>query len=143
MNAIVQEVQEETEYELKEAALPPRILVVDDDTLIREFNSLLLRNSGYEVDVAEDGLAGWNALQESRYDLVMTDHEMPSMTGMELIERIRSAGIQIPVILSSGSIDLDELEPEQKERITALLPKPFSFSQLLETVARLLSVSAV
>lgn len=66
-----------------------RILVVDDSITVREVERKLLETSGYEVEVAVDGMDGWNALRESEYELVITDIDMPRMDGIELVKMIR------------------------------------------------------
>lgn len=66
-----------------------RILVVDDSITVREVERKLLENSGYEVEVAVDGMDGWNALRESEFELVITDIDMPRMDGIELVKMIR------------------------------------------------------
>ncbi|QJD29338.1 hybrid sensor histidine kinase/response regulator [Methylococcus geothermalis] len=67
-----------------------RILVVDDSITVRELERRLLEHHGYEVDVAVDGMEGWNALGLGRYDLVVSDVDMPRMNGIELVRRIRA-----------------------------------------------------
>jgi two-component system sensor histidine kinase and response regulator WspE len=67
-----------------------RVLVVDDSLTVRELERKLLSNSGYEVEVAVDGLDGWNALQNGRFNLVLTDVDMPRMDGIELITLINN-----------------------------------------------------
>jgi two-component system sensor histidine kinase and response regulator WspE len=67
-----------------------RILVVDDSITVREVQRSLLQNRGYEVEVAVDGMDGWNALRASRYDLTITDVDMPRMTGIELVSKIKA-----------------------------------------------------
>lgn len=80
-----------------------RVLVVDDSLTVREVERRLLENSGYEVAVAVDGVDGWNMLQHKRFDLVISDIDMPRMNGIELIKKIK--GDQkfkdIPVIIVS------------------------------------------
>src|SRR3569832_165380 len=66
-----------------------RILVVDDSITVREVERKLLETSGYEVEVAVDGMDGWNALRESEVELVITDIDMPRMDGIELVRMIR------------------------------------------------------
>lgn len=66
-----------------------RILVVDDSITVREVERKLLTASGYLVDVAVDGMDGWNALREGNYDLVISDIDMPRMDGIELVRMIR------------------------------------------------------
>jgi two-component system sensor histidine kinase and response regulator WspE len=67
-----------------------RILVVDDSITVREAEKALLKNRGYEVDVAVDGMDGWNALRAAHYDLAVTDVDMPRMTGIELVSKIKA-----------------------------------------------------
>lgn len=80
-----------------------RILVIDDSITVRELERKLLENRGYEVEVAVDGMDGWNALHSSTYDLVITDVDMPRMTGLELVRLIKQ-DLQLqslPVIIIS------------------------------------------
>jgi two-component system sensor histidine kinase and response regulator WspE len=67
-----------------------RILVVDDSITVREAERALLQNRGYDVAVAVDGMDGWNALREGSYDLAVTDVDMPRMTGIELVTKIKA-----------------------------------------------------
>jgi two-component system, chemotaxis family, sensor histidine kinase and response regulator WspE len=67
-----------------------RILVVDDSITVREAERSLLRNRGYDVEVAVDGMDGWNALRAGHYDLTVTDVDMPRMTGIELVTKIKA-----------------------------------------------------
>ena len=119
--------------------LPQRILVVDDDTAIRQLNSEVLIGSGYRVDTAEDGDAGWKVLHAVRYDpdsydLLITDNNRPKVSGVELIEKLRSARMTVPVIMLSGA------SPTNTDRLqlAAILPKPFSPDQLVQTVKEVL-----
>jgi two-component system sensor histidine kinase and response regulator WspE len=80
-----------------------RVLVVDDSITVRELERKLLQNHGYIVDVAVDGVEGWNALRASPYDLVISDIDMPRMNGIDLIKQIKrhSRFQSIPVIVVS------------------------------------------
>jgi DNA-binding response OmpR family regulator len=111
-----------------------RILVVDDDDDIRRFNAEALTSSGYHVEAAVDGTAGWEALNASPYDLLITDNNMPNLTGIELIKKLNAARMPVPVILASGVP-----HPEESElRLAATLPKPFTLDELLGTVEKVL-----
>lgn len=66
-----------------------RILVVDDSFTVRELERKLLSSHGYAVDIAVDGIDGWNALRATQYDLVVTDVDMPRMDGITLTKKIR------------------------------------------------------
>lgn len=71
------------------AAVHKRVLVVDDSLTVRELERKLLVGRGYEVDIAVDGMDGWNAVRTNRYDLVITDIDMPRMDGFELVSLIK------------------------------------------------------
>lgn len=66
------------------------ILVVDDSITVREIECRLLRNHGYEVETAVNGMDGWNAVRMGHYDLVITDIDMPRMNGIEFVQLIKS-----------------------------------------------------
>lgn len=114
------------------------VLVLDDDTAILEITALFLAHSGYLVDTAGDGEQGWEALQSGNYDLLVTDHEMPRLTGLQLVKRLRGAGLVLPVILASGSSELREAWDDRHLALTAVLLKPFPFSDLIAIARRAL-----
>ncbi len=66
-----------------------RVLVVDDSLTVRELERKLLSSRGYEVEVAVDGMDGWNAVRSGRFNLIVTDIDMPRMDGIELVNLIR------------------------------------------------------
>jgi two-component system sensor histidine kinase and response regulator WspE len=66
-----------------------RVLVVDDSLTVRELERKLLTQAGYEVEIAVDGVDGWNALRSGEFDLVVTDIDMPRMDGIELVRMIK------------------------------------------------------
>ena len=80
-----------------------RILVVDDSITVREVERRILENHGYDVEVAVDGMDGWNAVQVGHYDLVISDVDMPRMNGIELVSQIkRSPHLRsLPVMIVS------------------------------------------
>ena len=73
----------------EEDGVRKRILVVDDSITVREVERKLLENHGYHVEVAVDGMDGWNAVRSATYDLVVSDVDMPRMTGIELVNSIK------------------------------------------------------
>jgi len=80
-----------------------RILVVDDSITVRELERQLLQARGYTVDVAVDGMDGWNAIRSGSYDLVVTDVDMPRMDGIGLVALLKAdpARKEIPVVIVS------------------------------------------
>jgi two-component system sensor histidine kinase and response regulator WspE len=82
---------------------PKRVLIVDDSITVRELERQLLENHGYTVDVAVDGVDGWNAVRSAHYDLVVSDIDMPRMDGIQLVQHIKDdARLKaIPVVIVS------------------------------------------
>ena len=133
-------------YNEENATAPPygqahparRILVVEDDEAIRRFSTRELSRSGYQVDAAEDGAVAWDTLQLHDYDLVVTDNNMPKVTGVGLLKMLRAARMDVPVIMVSGAVPTEELNRYPSLRLAATLSKPFSDSELLLTVRKVL-----
>jgi two-component system, chemotaxis family, chemotaxis protein CheY len=115
-----------------------RILVVDDDEAMRHFNAEVLGSSGYKVDAAADGTIAWDVLQFNDYDLLLTDHKMPKMTGVELLKKLHGARMAVPVIMVSGTMPTMELNRHPWLQIDATLLKPYTCDQLLTTVRKVL-----
>ena len=69
---------------------PHRILVADEDSDLRQMYAEALAGLGYYIDAAQDGAAAWEALRDNRYHLLITEHEMPNLTGGELVKMRRS-----------------------------------------------------
>ena len=118
--------------------LRPRILVADDEPNFLGVTVTTLRHAGYQVDMAEDGVLAWDALKANSYDLLITDHNMPMMTGLTLLKRIRAARLAVPAILMSGDPPWAELRRNPALRIAAILLKPFSLGELSATVNQVL-----
>jgi two-component system, chemotaxis family, sensor histidine kinase and response regulator WspE len=80
-----------------------RVLVVDDSLTVREMERKLLENNGYQVEIAVNGMDGWNAARSSHFDLVVTDVDMPRMTGIEFTSLMRQHPKlkSIPVVIVS------------------------------------------
>jgi DNA-binding response OmpR family regulator len=119
-----------------------RILVVDDDSDARELNAELLTRSGYHVATAADGVDAWRALHEDHYDLLITDVQMPWVSGLELIRKLRAEAMFLPVILASGLPPVDEWFRVPGLRIQAVVTKPCPLTVLLETVRKVLCQAA-
>jgi len=118
-----------------------RILVVDDDISICRFNTEALSRSGYGVDVAADGAAAWQALETDNYDLLITDNNMPKISGVELLKRLRAARMALPVIMVSGTIPTEELNRHPGLQLEATLLKPYTMEELIGTVESVLQAT--
>ena len=115
-----------------------RILLVDDEPLVRETMSELLGLHGAEVGLAVDGEDGFRAWQQGAFDLLITDQRMPRCTGLELVARIRALGSPIPVLIVSGYGLEGMREVQDQDPRLRILGKPFATPQLLRAITRLL-----
>ncbi len=115
-----------------------RILLVEDDGALLLLNVMLLKRAGYEVETARDGAAGRDALQAGHFDLIITDNSMPRLSGLEMIWRMHSAGMKIPVIMATGIMREAEFKRHAWFKPDAMLLKPYTAEDLLRTVAEVL-----
>ena len=115
---------------------PRRVLVVDDDQVVRRIVGSTLERAGFLPVYAADGDAGWRALQEHAVELVITDRSMPNADGLELIRRIRASAAHatLPVIMLSGSLEGDKGHDARPREPTRFFTKFLSSSELLATV---------
>jgi two-component system chemotaxis response regulator CheY len=121
---------------------PPRsILVVDDDCDIRRINAMVLRHAGYRVDTAEDGAVAWEALGDNSYDLMITDNNMPNLTGMELLKKLYASRMTLPSIMATGKMPEEEFARCPWLRPAATMPKPYAVEELLGVVKKVLRES--
>ena len=127
-----------------------RILLVDYDPAICALCSEVLTSYGYRVDTAQDGEAGWGLLHAASqatdgYDLLITDNNLPSLSGVELIKKARSRRMTLPVILASGTAPANRewFQFSEVLQLSSILPKPFSPDELVQTVKEVLHWSGV
>jgi CheY-like chemotaxis protein len=122
-------------------AVPLRILVVDDEVSVRRLITGALAQSGYHVDAAEDGARAWEALQVKQYDLLITDNNMPKVTGVELIQKLHATSKALPIIMATGTVPEEEFARQPWLQPASTLVKPFTLDALLDTVKRVLGES--
>ncbi len=117
--------------------MPERILVVDDEDIIRESLSYVLSNEGFVVDQAENGKVAYDKILENFYDLVITDIEMPLMKGTELLEKISAATSNTSVIVITAYGSLDTAIRALRAGAHDYILKPVEFDELLIKIHRL------
>jgi len=117
--------------------MPERILVVDDEDIIRESLAFILRKEDYTVQEAENGLVAYNKLIEESFDLVITDLEMPEMKGIELLEEIKKLNIQTSVVIITAFGSLDTAISALRNGASDYLLKPVEFDELIIKIKRL------
>jgi two-component system, chemotaxis family, sensor kinase CheA len=124
-----------------ESAEKQSILVVDDSVTIRTFEKALLEAAGYDVSAASDGLEAWNMVQSKAPDLIVSDVEMPNMTGFELTEKVRGnqklKGMPL-ILVTTLSSDEDRKRGIDAGADAYVIKGSAEQDHLLETVRRLI-----
>lgn len=113
-----------------------KILVVDDEFHIVQVVAIKLRNNGFEVLTAENGSVAYQLACDHKPDLIITDYQMPILSGIELIEKLRQnpETETLPVVMLTARNFSIEDDQRQRLRISACLSKPFSPREVLQTV---------
>ncbi len=112
-----------------------RILVVEDEPLIRRLVAKALTAGGHDVTIAEGGLEAWEALSggAASFDRVVADVRMPHMGGVELLRTMREHGIETPTVLMSGHLEGASAEWDALGSVI-YLKKPFSLAKLRQVL---------
>jgi DNA-binding NtrC family response regulator len=113
-----------------------RILVVDDELLIRDLLYDLFANQGWDIAIAEGGQKAIDFLKNQQFDVVLTDLKMPDMDGMDLTGRIRNLYGDLPVIIMTGYPSLDSALEALRYKVDDYIIKPFNVNQLFKVVKR-------
>lgn len=119
---------------------PYRVLIVEDEPLMREYlsaNLPRLHPAFLAADAAHDGLAALALVESNRYDLMITDLRMPGMDGLQLIERVRSLGKAMPIIILTGHDEFEYARTALHFGVAEYLLKPLNDEALAETLERL------
>lgn len=114
-------------------SVPQRVLIAEDNAALRRVIALTLKGSGFEVTDAADGLRAWEIAEQESFDLVVTDQQMPQMSGLELVEKLRESetnGDTPVVLLTAKGMELELEALREAYGVAAMLHKPFSPSQL-------------
>lgn len=125
--------------------LRKKVLVVDDEIHIVHVVAIKLRNNDYDVISAENGAEAFKLACSENPDIIVTDYQMPVMSGLELIERLRQCEQtkDIPVImLTARSFAIEDRQKEDLQ-ISQCLSKPFSPKELLENIEDILYHKAI
>lgn len=120
--------------------MPYKILVVDDEEIIRDSLYYILDKEGYEVQKAENGKVAYDKMLESHFDLVITDIEMPVMKGTDLLEKIKTLNVQTSVIVITAFGSLDTAISALRNGASDYILKPVEFDELLIKAKRLFEV---
>ena len=121
-----------------------KALVVDDEFHIVQVVSIKLKNNGFDVVTAENGSDGYELASQTLPDIIVSDYQMPVMSGVEMIEKLRQnpETAHIPVIMLTARGFSIEAEQKEQLHISACLSKPFSPREVLQTIEDVLKQDA-
>ena len=130
------------EFPLSQPDYRQRILVLEDAEDIRQLNAEILMDAGYDVGVAEDGTAAWAALRLDHYDLLLTDQFLPKLSGVELLKKIHTARMTLPIIMVTEILPTWEFALHPCLQSVKMLRKPYTMDKLLGMVKAVLPPTA-
>ena len=120
-----------------------RVLIVDDDKVIREGLLRILKAEGYLVEALSSGRQALDCLEEQDFDLIITDLKMPGMSGLEVLQAIKAEHPDLPVILITGYAAIDNAVEVMKSGASDYLAKPFANEEIVQKVRKALEARAV
>lgn len=121
-----------------------RILLVDDEPLLRDTLRIALQGAGHTVSVAPDGKSALNLLVDEKFDVIVTDILMPETDGLEMIMRVRKESGNVRIIAMSGggrTRNMDMLDFAKSFGADAVLAKPFLPKELISSIASVMGRS--
>ena len=114
------------------------VLVVDDEDLIRQIISIILKSEGYKVITAVSGHDALSKMSDKRFGLVITDLRMPGMNGIEFIKKLRSEAAYkcVPIIMLTSEFSDFKKKEAEMAGVSEWITKPFIRHQLLQSVKK-------
>lgn len=119
----------------------PRILVAEDNIALNGILRFNLANAGYNVTTAKNGQEAIGFVDQQRFDVIVSDQQMPHATGIELCEHIRKTELnaEVPfVLLTAKAFEVDRRRLQEELHVVDVIQKPFSPAAIVETVGSLL-----
>lgn len=113
-----------------------KVLIIDDEEVIRLSCVRILEEGDYETDVASNGFDGLTKIKESSYDVLILDIMMPKIDGLEVLQRVKESYPEIAVIMVTGLSQIETAVQSMKLGAFDYIPKPFDPDQLLDVVER-------
>ncbi|MEQ8847523.1 response regulator [Botrimarina sp.] len=120
----------------------PRVLIADDNAALRRVIGFTFTGAGYEAVSVNDGAAALEAAGLESFDLIVTDQQMPRMSGLELIERLRETPLNADtpvVLLTAKGLELEFGPLRKRLGVAAMVAKPFSPTELTAVADRLIA----
>jgi DNA-binding response OmpR family regulator len=106
------------------------VLVIDDDPSMRDIISVVAQQHGFAVHLADDGIEGVRVAEQTDIDLILLDLSLPGMTGFDVCRRLRGAGVEVPIIMVSGSNDVVDIVVALEIGADDYITKPFEVREL-------------
>lgn len=117
----------------------PRILVLDDEEIVRMSCKKCLIPEGYDVDVAANGIEGLAMTENNRYDVILTDLKMPDMDGMEFLAKVKERHPDTKVIMITGYSTVEHAVKAMRMGAYNYIEKPFTPDALIDAVKEAMS----
>lgn len=114
-----------------------RVLIAEDETATARALKLMLERARYSVDIVHDGLQAWEYIMLSTYDVVVLDIMMPGMDGLEVLSKMRSNNINVPVMLLTAKSEVEDRVAGLEAGADDYLPKPFATTEFMARVKAL------
>jgi two-component system, chemotaxis family, chemotaxis protein CheY len=121
-----------------------KALVVDDNVALARVTQFALTRAGFDARIAGNGRKALEFAQAELFDLIISDQQMPEMTGLELCRRLRATAeyVHTPIILlTAKGLELELPTLQRELEISAIFPKPFSPSEVVSTACQLLNAA--
>jgi len=115
-----------------------RVLIVEDDVAIARVVKRGLEQAGFQADIAQDGVAGFEAVFKASYNLIVLDIMLPRMDGFRVCEELRKRRVRIPILMLTARGAVDDRVKGLDTGADDYLPKPFDFNELLARIRALL-----
>jgi DNA-binding NtrC family response regulator len=117
-----------------------RLLLVDDDPNMQRMVALFLNKKNYKLEIAGNGRKALDLLDNNKFDLIISDMQMPLMDGSTLLRKMREKKIKTPVILISAYTSLNMPNEIDTTDFVAILFKPFDSSNLISSIEKVLKI---
>lgn len=119
----------------------PKLLIVDDELLIRDLLYDFFKSRDYDIAVAESGLGALAQMEENHFDTIILDLKMPDMDGLELAAKIRATDERVPIIFMTGYPSMESAIEALRKHADDYFIKPFNLKQMNRAVESALTRS--
>lgn len=121
----------------------PKVLVIDDDPIIRDMLQTFLKNEGLEVSIASDGKEGISIIKQEEFDIILTDLIMPNINGIQLLQEASTLNIKTPFIVMTAFGTIQTAVEAMRYGAFDYITKPFNLTELSIIIKRALNISKI